>query len=133
LNFIDCGFRLRRHEMSDSAMRVFNLTHARSRQLHDLTLLEIRREVIGERRLKPIRIADICHSKIAALEKFAPLLSPAEFSKLCVLLRDLAPATVFLIRPENTLKIMRGDSAAALENLGLILNGDPNSRPLFAA
>jgi hypothetical protein len=74
----------------------------------------------------------ICHSKSAALEKFAPLLGGEEFTKLCALLRDLAPATVYLTRPENTLKIVRGDSEAARENLELILNDDPAARPLFA-
>ena len=111
-------------------MKVYNLSHARSRQLHDLTLLGIRRELIKERRLKPIRPLDIIHSKSAALEKFAPLLNGEEFTRLCVLLRDLAPAVVFLMRPENGPKIMRGDSAAARENLRIVLDGDPASRCL---
>jgi hypothetical protein len=109
----------------------YNLTHGRSRQLHDLTLLEIRRQVIGERRLKPIRVVDIRHLKVAALERYAPLLSGEQFTRLCVLLKDLAPAQVYLVKPENVAKIRRGKVGQTLENLELILDGDPSARPLF--
>jgi len=85
----------------------------RSRQLHDLTLLECRRQVIGERRLKPIRPIDIIHSKSAALEKVAPLLNGQQFTRLCTLMKDLAPALIYLVRPENGPKITRGDPEAA--------------------
>jgi DNA-directed RNA polymerase specialized sigma24 family protein len=133
LSLAQCGFGLARHQVADSAMKVFNLTHHRARQVHDLLLVSLRRGLLNgiERRLVPIRPRDIVRTRLAALEKFAPLLSPEEFTKLCVLLRDLAPATVFLMRPENALKILRGDSAAARENLRLLLDGDPSSRPLF--
>jgi hypothetical protein len=133
LSFIDAGFRLRRHEVSDAAMIAFGLSHSRSRQLHDLTLLEIRRELLAERRLAPISPADLAGTKTAALKRYGRYLKPEEFTTLAYLLKDLAPATIFLMRPENGPKILRGDSAAALENLGLILNGDPDAKPLFAA
>jgi hypothetical protein len=134
ISFLHYEFCLRRHEYADAAMDVFGLSHHRARQLYDLTLLEVRRRVLAgiERRLKPIRPIDIIHSKIAALEKFAPFLSGEDFTRLCTLMRDLAPSLVSLVKPENGARIQRGDSEACRENLGLIINGDPSSRPLFA-
>ena len=38
-------FRLRRHECANAAMGVYNLSHERSRELYDLTMLEVRRVV----------------------------------------------------------------------------------------
>jgi hypothetical protein len=72
-------------------------------------LLECRRQAIGERRLKPIRPIDIIHSKSAALEKFAPLLNGDQFTRLYALMKDLALALIYLVRPENGPKITRGD------------------------
>lgn len=50
-SFLGSAFTLRRHEASDAVMRVFSLTHRRSRQLHDATLLAVRRKLIAEKRL----------------------------------------------------------------------------------
>jgi hypothetical protein len=103
-----------------------------SRQLHDLTLLEIRRQVIAERRLKPIRVVDICHSKIAALERICGLAQwRAIFPSLYFDVR-LGASLVLLARPENICRIRRGEPEATRENLELILNTDPDARPLFA-
>jgi hypothetical protein len=103
LSFLDCGFCLRRHECADSAMGVFGLSHARARQLFDLTLLEVRRRVLAgiERRLKPVWPLDIVHSKISALERNAAVLNGEEYTRLCTLMRDLAPSLVYLVKPEN--------------------------------
>jgi hypothetical protein len=57
--------------------------------------------VIGERRLKPIKVVDICRSRLAALKRYAAVLNGEEFTRLCTLMRDLAPALVYLVRPEN--------------------------------
>jgi hypothetical protein len=135
LSFLDCESRLRRYQCADAAMAVFGLSHARARRLFDLTVLEVRRQVLAgtERRLKPIRVVDICHSKIAALERYAPLLNCEEFTRLCTLLRDLPPTLVLAVRPENAGQIMRGDVGAARENLRIILDGDPVAVPLFQA
>jgi hypothetical protein len=42
-SFIDGAFELRRHQCADAAMAVYNLSHGRSRELYDLTILEVRR------------------------------------------------------------------------------------------
>lgn len=134
LSHLDCGFCLRRHECADAAMGVFGLLHPRARQLFDLTLLECRRAVLNgiERRLKPIKVRDIVHSKSAALERYASLLNGEEFTRLCTLLRDLAPSLVLTVRPENALRIQKGEPGPTLENLRLVIDGDPSSRPLFS-
>jgi hypothetical protein len=60
------------------------------------------------------------------------VLKPKEFTRLCVLMRDLAPALVYLVKPENAGKIQRGEREPTLENLRTILERAPDSRPLFA-
>jgi hypothetical protein len=133
LSFLDCGFRLARHEVADACMAVFDvLTHRRARELHDATLIEIRRAVLGERRLVPIGPRDLARSRLAALAKLAPLLDAEQFTRLCVLLKDLAPAIIFLAKPQNTAAIRRGEPEPTRENLALVLNGNPNATPLFA-
>jgi hypothetical protein len=131
LSFIDAGFRLRRHEMADSAMIAFGLSHARSRQLHDLTLLEIRRELLGERRLSQILPADLAGTKIAALMRYGRYLKPEEFTKLAYLMKDLAPSLVLLVKPENICQMRRHLARAIRENLRLIIYGNLTARPLF--
>jgi hypothetical protein len=130
-SFIDAGFVLRRHEAADAVMQVFSITHARSRQLHDLTMLEVRRQLIGEKRL-PLITPDLLRgTKIQAINRYAKFLSENDFSKLAVLLRDLAPSLVLLMRPENACRIRRGEPEATRNNLRLILDGEPRARPLF--
>lgn len=130
-SFIDTGFVLKRHQASDAVMRVFGISHPRSRQLHDLTMLEVRRQLVGEKRLPLITPDLLRRTKSHALMRYGPFLSRNDFSKLAVLMRDLAPSLVLAIRPENICRIRRGDPEATKVNLGLVLNGEPNARPLF--
>jgi hypothetical protein len=130
-SFLSSGFSLRRHEAANCAMKVFDLSHARSRQLYDLTLLEIRRQLINERRLDPVQPADLRGTKIAALIRYANYLCAEDFSRLATLMVNLAPALVLLVKPENICPIRRGEMRAILENLRLILFGHPNARNLF--
>jgi hypothetical protein len=130
-SLIDAGFVLKRHEASDCVMRVFNISHPRSRQLHDLTMLEVRRQLIGEKRLPLISPDLLRGTKIAVLARYAKFLSESDFSKLAVLLRDLAPSLVLLMRAENACRIRRGEPEATWINLRLVLDGPANARPLF--
>ena len=129
--FIDSGFALKRHEAADCVMRVFGITHPRSRQLHDLTMLEVRRQLIGEKRLPLITPDLLKGTKLEALRRYGRFLSAADFSKLAVLLKDLAPSLVLEMRPENICRIRRGDPEASRTNLRLVLDGEPTARPLF--
>jgi hypothetical protein len=131
-SFIDAGFVLKRHEAADSVMKVFGISHPRSRQLHDLTVLEVRRQLIGEKWLPLITPDLLKGTKLEALMRYAYFLGAADFSKLAVLMRDLAPSLVLAMRPENICGIRRGDPEASRANLRLVLDGEPNARPLFA-
>jgi hypothetical protein len=130
-SFVSCNFSLRRHEVSDATRLVFGLSHARSRQLHDETLLSVRRELIGERRLRPVTPADLAGTKSAALMRYSRYLKPDEFTKLACLMKDLAPILVLRARQENALRILHGDGEAARQNLELVIYGSPDARPLF--
>lgn len=131
LSFLDSGFNLKRHEAADGAMRAFSISHPRSRQLFDLTMLSVRRELIGEKRLPVIHPDLLRGSKLEPLRRYGVFLSQNDFSKLAVLMKDLAPNLVLAMRPENIGAIRRGEPEPTLDNLRLVLNGEPNARPLF--
>jgi hypothetical protein len=60
--------------------------------------------------------------------RYSRFLSQNDFSKLAVLMRDLAPSLVLLMRPENVCRIRRGDPEASRANLRLVLDGERNAR-----
>ena len=130
-SFIDCGFELRRHTCSDACMLVYGLSHRRSRQLFDLTLLEVRRAVWSETKHPCITLGELRGTKQMPLSRYHNFLSPSEFSKFALLMKDLAPSLVLLVRPQNATKIKAGEWTAVRENLQLILDGDPEATPLF--
>ena len=47
-SFTDDGFAYRRHQCANAAMVVYRLSHARSRELYDLTMLEVRRVLYAD-------------------------------------------------------------------------------------
>jgi DNA-directed RNA polymerase specialized sigma24 family protein len=130
-SFIDCGFELRRHQCADSAMKVYGLSHRRSRQLYDLTLLEIRRALWDETRHEVITRKELRGTKGLPLIRYTNFLTASEFTKFAALMRDLAPYLVILVRPANEQAIKSGDWPAVRENLELVLNGIPDSTRLY--
>lgn len=112
--------------------KVFGLSHCRSRQLNDLALLEVRRLLWEESSHKPIVPHQLRGTKGLPLIWYSNFLTPEEFSRFAILIKDLAPYLVVLIRPQNQAKIRAGQWAAVRENLELILNGIPEATPLFA-
>jgi hypothetical protein len=130
-SFVDAEFMLKRHQASDSMMTVFGLSHARARQLFDLTLVALRRELIDERRLPAVAPLSLRGTKSQALIRYTKILSPEEFSRLATLLKDVAPSVVYTVKPQNFSAIRRGEREATLENLNLLLYGSPTDRPLF--
>jgi len=130
-SFIDSGFRLRRHEAADAMMQVYGLDHARARQLFDLTMVAIRRELLIDRRLRSVMPFQLRHTKIAALIRYAKYLSSEDFTKLAVLLRDVAPSVIYTVFPANVGAIRRGERQAIRTNLRLVINGAPTDRFLF--
>ena len=127
----DADFHLRRHQIADSCMLVFGLFHQQARQLFDETHLEIRRVFLNEHRIKSVTPQELVRTRERHLIKYGRYLEPAEFSKLYALLRWLAPCLIILAKPENAGAIARGEADATRENLHLILDGDPEAKPLF--
>jgi hypothetical protein len=90
-------------------MLVYGLSHRRSRQLFDLTLLEVRRAVWPETRHPCITLGELRGTKQMPLSRFHNFLNESEFSKLVALMRDLAPSLVVLVRPANGPRIRAGE------------------------
>jgi hypothetical protein len=130
-SLVDSRFVLRRHQVADCAMQVFQLSHSRSRQLYDMTILETRRVLLGDHRVSMVQPHQLRGTRIEALIKYSSYLSESDFSKLVCLLRDLPPALILNSEPSNIARFRRGDREAIVENLRLILDGDPRAKPLF--
>jgi hypothetical protein len=130
-SFVDAGFEMRRCECADAAMKVYGLSHRRSRELYDFTLLEIRRALWQETKHLPVDRAKLKGTKGVPLLRYINFLTPEEFSKFCILMKDLAPYLVVLVKPANEAGIKRGDWSAIRENLCRILDGIPEATPLF--
>ena len=122
---------MRRHEVSDAAMKVYGLTNRRSRQLYDLTLLEIRRLLYTETKHSPVPRARLARSKSAWLVRYTNFCTAEEFAKLITLMHGLPPSLVVLVEPCNESRIRAGNWQAVRENLWLVLEGDPQATPLF--
>jgi hypothetical protein len=129
-SLVDASFDLKRHQIGDVAME-FGLTHARSRELCDATMLAIRRLLWDEIRPKTIGARSLRGTRQTPLAKYAPFLDEREFTKLVYLLRDLAPSQVVEAKRANASAIAAGDPTATRENLMLVLEGDPAARLLF--
>jgi hypothetical protein len=130
-SFIDSGFELRRHECADAARKVYGLSHRRSRELYDFTLLEIRRILWQETKHGSPSRDGLAGTKSAPLLRYSNFLTPEEFGKLAVLMKDLATYLIILVKPENEAAIRRGEWEKVRENLLFILQGIPGATPLF--
>ena len=73
---------------------VYGLTPERSRKLYDITLLSIRRELIVERKLKPVKKEELIGTRAKALLRYRARLSEPQFARLCYLMQNLAPAII---------------------------------------
>jgi hypothetical protein len=133
-SFLSDGFESRRHECANAAMGVYNLSHGRSRELYDLTMLEVRRILYDDvaRNRRAIVPGQLNGTKIAWMTRYAPLMSvPVEFSKFVVLMRDLAPYVLLIVDRENNNSHRHDRKTVGRKNIELILNGNRDARPLF--
>jgi hypothetical protein len=111
---LDSEFRLKRHQAADSMRIVYGIDWARSRQLHDCTVLEIRRQLLPITEIPRITPSDLRGTRQFALAKYAHHLPPSDFAKLVFLMRNLAPVIIKEGR------------------IDWVLDGFPNARLLFA-
>jgi hypothetical protein len=131
-SFINGAFELARHRCADAAMAVYGLSHSRSRELFDLTTLEIRRLMYGALPPRPAIVPGrLLGTRSAWLVTYRPLMDEGEFSKFFTLVRDLAPFVILLVDPINHSR--RGDRSAQVSrrNIEFILSGHPAAVPLF--
>jgi DNA-directed RNA polymerase specialized sigma24 family protein len=131
-SFIDGAFELRRYVCANAAMRVYNLGHARSRELHDLTLLEIRRVLYDDlKRREPIPAGRLLGRREAWMLRFAPLMTANEFSKFFVLMLGLGPFCILLSDPSNHSRRQDRCGQISRKNIEYVLNGHPDATHLF--
>jgi hypothetical protein len=131
-SFCNEGFAQGHHQCADAAMGVFQLAHGRSRELYDLTMLEVRRVLYDDLSPRPpIAPCRLVGTRGAWMVRYAHLLDANEFTKFVVLAKDLSPFVLLLIDPVNHSR--RQDRCAAIgrRNLELVLNGHPDAVPLF--
>jgi hypothetical protein len=115
-NLFASGFRFYRHEAADAMTVVYNITPDRSRKLYDITVLSVRRILIGERKLRPVGIGELCGTKAKALIRYRSRLSELEFARLVYLMKNLAPAII----------------ESGEFSLADVLYGPPGERALFS-
>jgi DNA-directed RNA polymerase specialized sigma24 family protein len=110
-SFISSSFDVRRHVASNAMTRVYGITKARSRQLHDYTLLEVRRAILDGNVVPEASTFSLCGTRQKALKKYAKSLTKKDFSKLVFLMRNLSSTLIVDVRH--------------------VLDGFPDSVPLF--
>jgi hypothetical protein len=132
-SFCETGFDARRHQCADAAVAVFQLTHSRSRELYDLTMLEVSRVLYdGLPPRSPIAPGRLVGTRAAWMARFAPLLTETEFTKFVILARNLGPFIVMLIDPESRSRRQDRNPVIGRKNLEWVLNGHPDAVPLFS-
>jgi hypothetical protein len=110
-SFISSSFDIRRHVAANAMTRVYGIDKVRSRQLHDYTLLEVRRAILCGNVVPEASARNLCGTRQKALKKYAKELSPGDFSKLVFLMRNLSSSLIVDVRH--------------------VLDGFPGSVPLF--
>jgi hypothetical protein len=134
-SFCADGFAARRHACADACMGVYQLSHARSRELHDLVMLEVRRALYDD--LKPrkqILPGRLLGTRAAWMARYSPLLTESEFTRFAILMANLAPYLMLLLLDPSKAGNHRQDRNPQVgrRNLELVLYGDSSAKPLFA-
>jgi hypothetical protein len=133
-SFCQDGFASRRHACADACMDVFQLSNGRSRELHDLSALEVRRALFDDLKPREQIVANrLLGTRCGWMANYQSLLSPAEFTKFYALMKNLAPYLLLLIVDPAKANNHRRDRNPGIDrrNLELILYGCPDAVPLF--
>ena len=135
---IQSGFSIPRHELVKALRIVFNVDLKTGRLIHDKTILELRRTMLGDRRggYPPIDLAHFKDRRAHGLLRFKPYLSYPDFCKLCFLMKNLAPALLLDLIQRET-RSLNGEGtperrrAIIRKYLAGAINGFPDAAPLF--
>ena len=131
-SFCEDGFESRRHQCANAAQVVHGVSHSRSRELYDLTMLECRRELYDNLPPRPpIAVGQLLKTRAAWMARYAPLMNEVEFSKFFTLMHDLSPFCVLLVDPENRSRRQDRCAQVSRRNIEFILSGHPDAVPLF--
>jgi hypothetical protein len=131
-SFLIDGFSSRRHQCADACMAVHGISHDRSRELFDLSMLEVRRilyDTLGAK--QKVVPGQLLGTRCAWMANYKPLLSESEFTKFFYLMKGLAPYLLMIIDPAFTSHRTDRYPAVGRRNLGYILHGHPDAVPLF--
>src|SRR5262249_54793426 len=93
-NLLESNFAFHRHEAADSMTVVFGIDPRRSRHIFDLTVLSVRRALLDERKLLPVSVYGLIGTRQKALVRYRHRLNEEDFSRLCFLMRGLAPSII---------------------------------------
>jgi hypothetical protein len=131
-SFLDGAFELRRHQCADAAMQVYGVSHDRSRELYDLTVLEVRRVLYPDLPPRqPIAAGRLLGTRCAWMTRYAHLMDAVEFTKFVTLTKNLSPFILVLIDPESRSRRQDRNPAICRQNLLWVINGHPDAVPLF--
>jgi hypothetical protein len=131
-SFLDGAFELRRHQCADAAMAVYQVSHDRSRELYDLTVLEVRRVLYDDLPPKqPIAAGRLVGTRAQWMIRYAHLMNAVEFTKFVTLTKNLSPFILVLIDPESRSRRQDRNPAIGRQNLLWIIHGHPDAVPLF--
>ena len=113
-------------------MVVYGVSHSRSRELYDLTMLEVRRvlypDVSRRRQIAPGRLLG---TKLVWMTQYAPLMNQDEFTKFTTLMRNLSPFVLYLIDLESCSRRQDRNPPITRQNLLWVIHGHPDAVPLF--
>jgi hypothetical protein len=79
----------------------------------------------------PIAAGRLVGTREAWMLRYAPLLSPDEFTKFATLTKDLSPFVVVLLAPESRSRRLDRNPPVNRRNLLWVLHGHPDAVPLF--
>jgi hypothetical protein len=126
------GFEARRHVCANCAMRAFGSDHGRSREIFDLSMLEVRRVLYDDlRRRKPVVPGRLSGTRCYWMTRLKPLLSDTEFVKFFWLLKDLSPGVIYLVDPRNHSRRQDRNRPVTRERLLWVIDGHPEAQLLF--
>jgi hypothetical protein len=130
-SFTQDGFESRRHECANVAMAVYGLSPSRSRELYDLTMLEVRWVMYNNLPPRqPIAAGRLVGTRAQWMLRYAHLVNLHE--KFVTLTKDLGSFVILLIDPSNRSRRQDRSAKVTRHNLDLVLNGHPEVMPLFS-
>jgi hypothetical protein len=89
-SLISSSFEIRRHHAANAMTRVYGIHGGRSRQLHDYTLLEVRRALLQGIKIPKVYVRELDGTRQKHLKKYREFLTGANFNRLVFLMKNLS-------------------------------------------